>query len=376
MCEKPNPTSPFQFVSEKQETVIALDRRKLLLRRDAVLLVLGDRGGLVGALVLRGLLDDIGHALEREVVIPILGEGVLLAVYVAEGEVEDDGEDAADDGWSTEVPGEVGVADDRRASEADAVCDGGVEQVDSGDETPHILGRARVCDAVGEDGDEEHGDAAEGEGYGHPPDSDGGDEGDAVGVDAVGHAADGAEVDVALAEEGVQAVVDDGGADDDREGVEVVDDVVGDTVDTEWEETEDSGGLECAANILHELVVPPHTGVASLSKNDRRLGWLPRAVTADSLPSTVCEADTQNAEDVWQVASSRWVGNKAVAKEPEEERERKVENKWQEETQPEADVLFAVSSSNLDETTDVDQEEEPEHDSLGGGLGVDNDPLA
>ena len=271
-------------------------------------------------------------------VIAVLAEGVLLGVHVLEGEPEDDGEDAADDGWSAEIPGQVGVADDGGVGQADGVSDGGVEEVDGRDETPHVLGGARVGNAVGGDVDEELRDTTDGEGDGHVPDADGGDQGDAVGVNAVvgtelaaraelvgvvvehgvadtthgghgetnGDAGNGAEVDVALAQEGVEAVVEDRSKDNDTERVEVVDDVVGDTVgdhhggqetgsrtDTivvkvlDGEEAEDTGGLESAANILDELVVPAHWNNLARGCDDGRLGGLPEALTADSLPSTL-----------------------------------------------------------------------------------------
>lgn len=360
-------------------------------------------------------------------VIAVLGEGVLLAVHVLEGEPEDDSEDAADDGWSTEVPGQVGVTDDGRAGKTDGVGNGGVEEVERRNETPHVLGGARVGDTVGGDVDEQLGDTTDGEGDGHVPNADGGDQGDTILVHAVvraellagtelvgvvvedgvadtrhgGHgktgsdAGNGAEVDVALAQEGVETVVEDRSTDDDTETVEVVDDVVGDTVgdqhgrqetgsrtDTivvkvlDGEEAEDSGGLECAANIFDELVVPPHWNYLAGGSNDGRLCGLPEAVTADSLPSALREADSQNAEDVGQIASCRWVQNEALAEVPEEEGKRKVEDEREEEAQPESNVLLSVSSSDLHESTDVDEEVEPEHDSLGRGLRVDNDFLA
>ena len=68
--------------------------------------------------------------------------------------------------------------------------------------------------------------------------------------------------------------------------------------------------------------------------------------------------------------------NEALAEVPEEEGKRKVEDEREEEAQPEADVLLSVSSSDLHESTDVDEEVEPEHDSLSRRLRVNNDSLA
>ena len=402
-------------------------KKHLLLRGHAELLIGSNCRRLVDALVLGVLLNNVGGALEGEVVITVLGEGVLLRVHVLEGEPEDDGEDAADNGWSTEIPGQVGVTDDGGAGEADSVGNGGVEEVERRDETPHVLWGARVGDTVGGDVDEELRDTSDGEGDGHVPDADGGDQGDAVSVNTVvgtelaaraelvgvvvedgvadttngghgetgGDASNGAEVNVALAQEGVEAVVENRSTANDTERVEVVDDVVGDTVgdhhggqetgrgtDTvvvnvlDGEETEDTGGLESAANILNELVVPPHWDYLARSSNDGRLCGLPEAVTADSLPSTLREADSQNAEDVGQITSCRWVKNKALAEVPEKEGERKVEDEREEEAQPEADVLLSVGSSDLHESTDVDEKVKPEHDSLSRGLWVDDDSLA
>lgn len=58
-----------------------------------------------------------------------------------------------------------------------------------------------------------------------------GDHGKGGEHEAEGHALDGCELDVLLAEEGVEEVVDDGYEDDEGDGVEVGDDVVGDAVE-------------------------------------------------------------------------------------------------------------------------------------------------
>lgn len=90
-----------------------------------------------------------------------------------------------------------------------------------------------------------------------------------------------------LAEKRVKTVVENGGHQDDGERVEVGNNVVGNTVggkhsgevrgsgtDTvvvevlDGEEAEDTSGLECAADILNELVIPASCVTSTLGGDD------------------------------------------------------------------------------------------------------------
>jgi len=335
-------------------------------------------------------------ALLSDVVIIRLRKSVLLVINVLEQEPEDDGEDTAGNGTTAKVPGEVGVLDDGGAGKTDEVGDGGGEEVDGGNETTHVWGCARVSDTVGGDVDEELGDTADGVGDGDPPDGDGSDEGDTVGVNAGlagteltaraelvgvgvedgvadttesgesetgGHASNGAVADVEVTEHGVETVVQNGGHEDNGEGVEVADNVVGDTVGGEHggqvrgsgtdtivveildgEEAEDTSGLESTANILNELVAPLGVVTSATGSNDRRLSRLPETVTANSLDTTGAEADAEDLEDVGKIRTAWRVEDEALAEVPEKEGKRDIEDERDEESQPPADVLLAVGS--------------------------------
>ena len=343
---------------------------------------------------------------------------------MAEGQVEDDGEDEADNSGATEVPREVGVGNNRGAGEADDVGDTGVEEVDGGNQTSHVDGGAGVGDTVRGHVDKELGDTTNGEGDSQPPDADvgnafadlavGGTHVTAgrqlVGVvveDGVADATDrrqeetgrdtgdGAVVDTHLTQEGVQAVVEKRGADNDAQAVEVAENIVGDTVRLQHgrqevgggadavvvevldgEEAEDTGCLECLLHVLDKLIVPVAGNGLTAGSHDRGLRGVPPALAADLHDSALLQTHTNNAETVGKVAAARRVQNKALEQVPQEERKGQVQDEGHEESQPPSDVLLDVRSGDVHEATDVDQQVEPEHDSLSGGLGILNDLLA
>lgn len=167
-------------------------------------------------------------------------EDELLLVEVSKREPEDDRGDRADDSRRRKRPDEVRVADGGCGAEADGGGDGGHGEVDRGDEAFHVLGGARVGDAVGGDVDEDLGDGGDDDGdrvqrvrdrgdgrlalgqdlgaRGGVPAAGGGlvhvvlqhgvpDGADGAEREAEGHARDGAPFDAALAEERVDDVV-------------------------------------------------------------------------------------------------------------------------------------------------------------------------
>lgn len=111
----------------------------------------------------------------------------LLVVDVLEHEPEGDGAHGAGDGGSGKRPDQVRVLDGGGGGEGDGGGDGGHEQVDGHDEALHVLGGARVGDAVGGDVAQDFGEGGDDDGDGVVADVDGGDGvftlGDEVGAD-------------------------------------------------------------------------------------------------------------------------------------------------------------------------------------------------
>jgi hypothetical protein len=99
-------------------------------------------------------------------------------------------------------------------------------------------------------------------------------------------------------------------------------------------------------------------------------------VTTNSLDTTGTEADAKNLEDVGKIRTARRVENEALTKVPEKKGERNVEDEGDEESQPPADVLFTVSGCDSHKSSDVNQKVEPEHSTLSGSFGVNDDLLA
>lgn len=197
------------------------------------------------------------------ILIQIIIKNILLLIQILINKPENKRRDESHDRRTSERPDNVRIADRGRSGEVDRVLDGRHEAVDGGDETSHVLGSAGVGDSVGSDIDEDFAECGDGEGDCGPPDGDWRDEGDTVGVDAgeagsaisarssgVGvvsddrpadgadganehageHSGDGTEFDLVLSEHGVQAIVEDGDTEENDEGVEVGDNVVGNTV--------------------------------------------------------------------------------------------------------------------------------------------------
>jgi hypothetical protein len=198
-----------------------------------------------------------------------------------------------------------------------------------------------------------------------------------------------------VAEHGVETVVENGGHQDNGQRVEVADDIVGDTVGGEHggqvrsgrtdtvvvevldgEETEDTSSLESTADILDELVVPLSLVTGTAGSDDRGLSRLPETGATNSLDTTSAEADAENLENVGKIRTAGRVENETLAEVPEKEGERNVEDEGNEESQPPANVLFAVSGCDSHEASNVDEEVEPEHSTLGRSFGVDDDSLA
>jgi hypothetical protein len=132
----------------------------------------------------------------------------------------------------------------------------------------------------------------------------------------------------------VEDVVEKHRKDDNAKGVKVVDNVVGHAVGGEHgrqetrriaqsivvdkldgKEAEDSRGLERAAHVLDELVVPASTdGLAlALGCDYRGLRGVPETVPADAEDPAVAEADLEDTDDVGEVGAARRMEDEALA---------------------------------------------------------------
>jgi hypothetical protein len=142
------------------------------------------------------------------------------------------------------------------------------------------------------------------------------------------------------------------------------------------EEAEHSSRLHGSLDILNELVGVVSLVLQSLSCNDRRLAVVPPSAAADSEDATTRQAVTNNSEGVGQVGSTRLVQDQTRLKPHEHERQRDVEQKRKQECQPPTNVVCSVRCGGRHESSDVDEEVEPKHDSLSAVLGVLNDTLS
>lgn len=149
--------------------------------------------------------------------------------------------------------------------------------------------------------------------------------------------------------------------------------------------------MECAADVLDELVVPPCPNVLASCRDDGWFRCVPEAVAADAEDASSSEADAQDADDIGEVAAAGREDDEALSKVElrglvliqqhrgssyQDERKRDVQEQRQDERQPPADVLLSVCGGNLHKAANVDKEVKPQHGTLRGSLRVDNDPLA
>ena len=202
-------------------------------------------------------------------------------------------------------------------------------------------------------------------------------------------------MDATVAKERVEAIVKNGANDNDGQRVEVGDDIVGDTLDVhlstletssaanavivpelDGEEAEHASGLERALDILDELVVPAGLSGETVSSTIRGLRRLPPSLAANAQNAAAREAVAEDLEDVGEIGTAGLVDNNAGLEPEEQERQGNVEDEGKEESQPPANILGRVRGGSGHEGTDVDEEVEPQHDTLGGVLGVLDDALA
>lgn len=209
------------------------------------------------------------------------------------------------------------------------------------------------------------------------------------------HFADGAPLDSLPAEEGVEHVVDDGGDNDDGHGVEVVEEVVGDAVglhagregvggsaegtvvdEEDGEEAEDARGLEGAAHIVDEVVVVVVVLGAAGSPADTGFGGVPESLAADRADATVAKGVAEDLEDIAKIRAPGRLFDQAGVQVPQQGREHEVDDGGDEIGGPVADQSGEIGGGDTKGSPDVDEQVEPQHDTIDGVLGVDNDPLA
>lgn len=119
-------------------------------------------------------------ALVMNMIIVICAQHILLLINMSKKPIEYRTRHESNNRWRTQIPREVWIFNQARENEADGIGDTCGEQVEGGDKTTHVLRCTRVGEAVSWHIDEELGDTAERVGDSHPPDADGGDEGDVL----------------------------------------------------------------------------------------------------------------------------------------------------------------------------------------------------
>lgn len=365
-------------------------------------LVLQGRG-LVAALVL-GRLEHV----------PL----VLLGVEMLEAEPEGDATDEGDAGDDAVVDDEEGVLAEGDKGLADGSGDGAHEQVHRHDEGLHVLGGLGVGVLVGCDVGEDFRDTDEDVGETLGPDVDGGrgtvlaagvvaalahcvdvvlhdgrgNHGEGRDEETDSHTLDGSKRNAELSEAGVEDVIDDGDHEDDGDGVEVLDNIVGNTVELEGgglggqvsghlvvgeeedgEEEEDLAGHETTADFVDPGVIVGHPLGAVGDGDVGGLCELPVELEATALLADEPEHLEELAEDG---ASG---GRQLVVLLVDEENNggREEEDGGDEEGQPEADVLLNVDHGDLTgEGAEVDTEVKVQEDTGVGHGRVDNDAHA
>ena len=167
---------------------------------------------------------------------------------------------------------------------------------------------------------------------------------------------------------------------DNTQGVEVADDIVGNTVTSQHggqevgrasdsvenkvsiagslvrhlinlpvvvpvlhrEEAEHASRLHGPLDILNKLISVVSLVLQSLSCNNRRLASIPPSTAANSEDSTTSQAVADDSEGVGQVGSTRLVQNKTRLKPHEHERQGDVEQQREQECQPPTNVVCSV----------------------------------
>lgn len=181
---------------------------------------------------------------------------------------------------------------------------------------------------------------------------------------------------------------------DDADRVQVVQQIIGNTVGVHTSsqsigsgtktsvvdledglEEEDTTGLESAADIVNELVVVCVNVRRASCAADARLANVPESRAADALESTMGKDVSDDLENIAQVRSSRGLLDQPGVQVPQERREQQIQDGGDQVSSPVTNELGQVSGGNTSASTDVDQEVKPQHNTVDGLLGIDNDLL-
>lgn len=204
-------------------------------------------------------------------------------------------------------------------------------------------------------------------------DDGGPDHGRRAGVEAPGDLLDRGEADAALAEEGVDEAIADGDEDDEGEGVQVGEDVVGEAVEfhdgglggqvvvelvvrdpVEGVPQEDAAGVEAPPHLVDPGIVEGHPGRPALGREVARLDVLPEGAVVESLvrrdrvdvPAAFHGGEEQ-LESLAQDASLRGSPLVLVLARVDDGRAQAQQDGRQEKGEPEPYIFLAVHHSHL-----------------------------
>ena len=375
-------------------------------------------------------LSIVGHVLGRRgrlVLADKLGllqhvELILLGVKTAEAEPESGTADESNDSDGGVVPDEEGILGKGKEGLTDGGGEGAHEEVDGHDNGLHVGGG--LGEGVLERGDvgEDLGETDQDVGETLGPDVDGGraaatllagvnvlaavgvhlvnvvlhdgggDHGGGGDEEAKCHAADGGEGEADLAETGVEEVVDDGDHDDNGDGVEVLDNVVGDAVtlhgrgldgqvaghlvvgeEEDGQEEEDLAGLETTADLIDPLVVVGEPGGALADGHVGGLAELKVGLEEGAL----LLGEAEHLHELFEDGAGRGAEPVVLLLGPEDDGGDEEEGRGDEEGLPEALKVLDVDHANLARHgADVDAKVKVEEDAGVGHGRVDNDALA
>lgn len=206
------------------------------------------------------------------------------------------------------------------------------------------------------------------------------------------HTLDGGERDTQLAETGVQKVINEGDHDDDRDRVQVLNNIVGNTVENhggglsgqvtghlvvsqmeDGQVEEDLAGQETTLDFIDPGIIVGHPRRALVNRNLRRLGVLPVGSESRAALRDVEE----HLQELGKNGTSRRLELVLLLVESKNNGGDEEEDGGDEEGQPEGVVLLNVDHGNLTaDGTDVDGEVEVEEDTGICHGRIDNDSLA
>jgi len=194
-----------------------------------------------------------------------------------------------------------------------------------------------------------------------------------AGVEAPRDFLDRGEVDAASAEEGVDDAIADGDKDDEGEGIQVGEDVVGDAVElhdgglggqvvvelvvgdpVEGVPQKDAAGVEAPSDLVDPGIVKGHPGRSGLGREVARLDILPEGTVVESLVSrhgvdvqAAFHGGEEKLERLAQDASLRRSPLVLIPARVDDSRAKTQQDRGQEKGQPEPYIFFRVHHPDL-----------------------------